>query len=44
MQAIRTSAEILKLKRMVNNSLKMALLLKEDKKENGIPQGLPFLL
>ena len=44
MQAIRTRAEILKLKKMVNNGLKMAVLLKEDKKENGIRQGLPFPL
>ena len=41
---MRTREEILKLKIKINNTLKTALLLKEDKEENCIRQELPFLL
>ena len=43
-QAVRTREEILKLKIKINNTLKITLLLKEDKEKNRIRQGLPFLL
>lgn len=41
---MRTREEILKLRIKINNTLKTALILKEDKKENGIRQELAFLL